>query len=58
MLDLSDEAIRIDIDEYLVLRLYAAVVAADEIIYKLLSESFKELFIKLQRENVFTQFKM
>ncbi len=58
MLDLSDETIKINIGGYLVLRLYAAVVIIDEMVYKLPSESFKELFIKLQRGDVFTQSKI
>ncbi len=53
VLDFNDEAVRIDIDGYLVPRLYAAAVVINEIIYKLLSELFKELFIRLQRENIF-----
>ncbi len=55
ILDLSDEDIKINIDEYLVPRLYAAVMTIDETIYKLPSESFKELLTRLQREDVFTQ---
>ncbi len=47
ILDLSDEVIKIYINKYLVSRLYAAAVVVDEIVYKFLSESFRELFIKL-----------
>ncbi len=47
MLNLSDETIKTDINEYLVPRLYVAVITTDEIIYKFLSESFKKLFTKL-----------
>ncbi len=47
MLDLSDEAAEIDINEYLIPRLYVAAVIVGEIIYKFLSESLKKLFIKL-----------
>ncbi len=53
MLDLNDEATKTDINKYLVPRLYAAAVAADETIYKLLSESFRKLFIRLQRGDAF-----
>ena len=54
MLDLSDEIIKTDTDEYLVLRLYAAVITISETIYKFPSESLKELLIRLQRGDVFT----
>ncbi len=54
VLDLNDEAAEINTGGYLVPRLYAAVVTISETIYKLSSESFKELFTRLQRENVFT----
>ena len=47
ILDLNDEAIKININEYLVLRLYVAVMIIGETIYKLPSKSFKELFIRL-----------
>ena len=47
MFDLSDEAVETNTDRYLVSRLYAAVIITGEMIYKLLSESFKELFTKL-----------
>ncbi len=47
MLDLSDETTKINIDEYLVLRLYAAVVVTDETIYKLPFKLLKKLFIRL-----------
>ncbi len=53
VLDLSDEAAEIDIGGYLVPRLYAAVMVVGETVYKLLSESFKELFTRLQRGDVF-----
>ncbi len=55
MLDLSDEAAKININGYLVPRLYAAVMIVDETVYKLPSESFKKLFTKLQRGDAFTQ---
>ena len=51
--NLNDKVIKINIGGYLVPRLYAAAVVINEIIYKLLSELFKELFIRLQRENIF-----
>ncbi len=54
VLDLSDETAKINTDGYLIARLYAAAVAADETIYKFLSESFKKLFVRLQRGDVFT----
>ena len=54
MLDFSDETAETNTDGYLVSRLYAAVMAAGEMIYKFLSESLRELFTRLQRENVFT----
>ena len=54
ILDFSDKVIRINTGGYLVSRLYAAAVAADETIYKFLSESFKKLFVRLQRGDVFT----
>ncbi len=47
VLDLNDETAGTNINEYLVLRLYAVVVAVGETVYKFFSESFKELFIKL-----------
>ena len=53
VLDFNDEAVRIDIDGYLVPYLYVAAVIAGETIYKFLFESLKELFTKLQRENIF-----
>ena len=56
--DLSDETTKINTDKYLVPRLYAAAITAGEIVYKLPSESLKELLTKLQRENVFTQSKI
>ncbi len=58
VLDFSNEIIKIDTGGYLVPRLYAAAIAAGETIYKLLSESLKELLTKLQRGNAFTQFKI
>ena len=45
--NLSDETTEINIDKYLVPRLYIVVIVADETVYKLLSESFKELFARL-----------
>jgi len=53
VLDFSDEVVEINIGGYLVPRLYVVVVVISEIVYKLLSESFKKLFIKLQRGDVF-----
>ncbi len=53
MLDLSDEAVRINIGGYLVLCLYVVVVVVGETIYKFFSESFKKLLIRLQRGDVF-----
>ncbi len=47
VLDLSDEAAGIDIDGYLVPRLYVAAIIIDKTAYKLSSESFKELLAKL-----------
>ncbi len=47
MLDLSDEAAEININKYLVSRLYVVIVVADEMVYKFLSESLKELFTRL-----------
>ncbi len=58
VLDLSDEAAKINTGGYLVPRLYAAAVIIDETAYKLPSESFKELLTRLQRENIFTQSKI
>jgi len=55
VLDFSDEIVKTDIGGYLVPRLYVTAVAVGEIVYELPSESLKELFIRLQRENVFTQ---
>ncbi len=54
VLDLSDEATKINISRYLVPRLYAAAIIIDEITYKLPFESLKKLFIKLQRGDAFT----
>ena len=53
ILDLSDETTKINIDKYLVPRLYAAVMITDETIYKLPSKSFKKLLARLQRGDVF-----
>ena len=53
MLDFSDEVIKTNTGGYLIPRLYAAVVVIDETVYELPSESFKELFARLQREDVF-----
>ncbi len=53
MFDLSDEVAETNINKYLVLYLYAAVIVISEIVYKLSSESFKELFTKLQRGDAF-----
>ena len=53
VLDLSDEVAGTDIGGYLVLYLYAAAVIIGETVYKLPSESFKKLFVKLQRGNAF-----
>ncbi len=53
MLDLNDEAAKIDIDGYFVLRLYVVVIVVNETVYKFFFESFKELFIKLQRGDAF-----
>ncbi len=47
ILDLNDEAIKINTDKYLVPRLYITVIVVDETVYKLLFESLKKLFIKL-----------
>ena len=58
ILDFNDEAAKTNTNGYFVLRLYAAVMAAGETIYKLPSESLKELFIRLQRGNAFTQFRI
>ena len=58
ILDLSDETTKINTGEYLIPRLYAVVVVINETIYKLASESLKELFTKLQRGDVFTQSKI
>ncbi len=54
VLDLSDEAAGIDIGEYLVSRLYAAVMTVGETVYEFPSESLKELLTRLQREDAFT----
>ncbi len=54
MLDLNDEVIKTNIDKYLVPRLYAAAVVVGETVYELLFKLFRELLIKLQRENAFT----
>ena len=54
MLDLSDETIKINIGGYLVSRLYAAVIIVGETVYKLPSESFKKLLIRLQPGDAFT----
>ncbi len=51
--DFNDEIAEINIGGYLVPRLYVIVIIVDETIYKFPSELFKELFIKLQRENAF-----
>ncbi len=53
MLDFSDETAGIDIDGYLISRLYVAVMITGETVYKLLFKSFKELFTRLQRGDVF-----
>ncbi len=58
MLDLNDETTKINTDEYLVPRLYAAVIIINETIYKFPFESFKKLFTKLQRGDAFTQSKI
>ena len=47
MLDLNDEAAKINIGGYLISRLYAAVMIIGEMVYKLPSESLKELFVRL-----------
>ncbi len=47
MLDLNDEAVGTNTGGYLVSRLYAAVMAVGETVYKFPSESFKELFARL-----------
>ncbi len=54
MLDLSDETAETDTDGYLVPRLYATVMTTGETVYKLPSESLKELLTKLQRGDAFT----
>ncbi len=51
--DLNDEAAKININRYLVSRLYVIIVIAGETIYKLLSESLKKLLTRLQRGDVF-----
>ena len=56
--NLSDETTEINIDKYLVPRLYIVVIVADETVYKLLSESLKELLTRLQRGDIFTQSKI
>ncbi len=53
ILDLNDEAAEINTDGYLVSRLYVVVAVVDETIYKLPSESFKKLLIRLQRGDAF-----
>ncbi len=53
ILDFNDEAAEININKYLVPRLYAAVIIIDKTVYKFLSESFKKLLIRLQREDIF-----
>jgi len=53
ILDLNDEAAETNTDGYLVPRLYAAVIAAGETVYKLPSESLRELFTRLQRGDAF-----
>ena len=58
ILDLSDEVIKINTDEYLVPRLYAAAIIIDETVYKFPSESLKKLLTKLQRGDAFTQSKI
>ncbi len=47
ILDFSDEAIKTNTDKYLVSHLYVTVMTAGETVYKLLSESLKELLIRL-----------
>ena len=53
MLDLNDEITKINTSEYLIPRLYTTVIVTGETVYKLSSESLKNFFIKLQRENAF-----
>ncbi len=53
VLDLSDEAAETDTGGYLVLRLYVIVIVIGETVYKLLFESLKKLFTRLQRGDVF-----
>ena len=45
--DFSDEVVEINIGGYLVPRLYVVVVVTGETVYELLSESLKELFVRL-----------
>ena len=47
ILDLSDEATKINTDKYLIPRLYVTAIIIGETIYKLPSESLKKLFTKL-----------
>ncbi len=54
ILDLSNETTKINIDKYLVPRLYATAIIIDETTYKLPSKSLKKLFTRLQREHAFT----
>ncbi len=56
--DLSDETTKINTDEYLISHLYVIIVTVGETAYKFFFESLKELFARLQRENVFTQFRI
>ena len=58
VLDLSDETTKTNTNRYLVSRLYTAVITVGETVYKLPSESLRELFIRLQRGDVFTQSKI
>jgi len=58
ILDLSDEATKINTDKYLIPRLYVTAIIIGETIYKLPSESLKKLFTKLQRGDAFTQSKI
>ncbi len=51
--NLNDKVIKINIGGYLVPHLYVAAVVADETVYEFLSESFKKLFARLQRGDVF-----
>ena len=45
ILDLSDETTKINTSEYLVPRLYVAVITTNETAYKLLSESLKKFLL-------------